>query len=123
MIATFYLAASRSAWCAKSFRVARSTARLVSTEPTASISPIDSTTTSTIATNRFVRSVWRRFTVLRSYRLVPGPANGADQLGASQLAAKLGDVHIDRAGSPGICHPPDAVEQLVAADHDARILE
>ncbi len=56
-IATLSLAASRSAWWATSFSVARSTARRVSTEPTASISPIESTTTSTIATNRFVRSV------------------------------------------------------------------
>src|SRR5436190_1244510 len=59
-IAARSLAASRSAWWATSFNVARSTARRVSTAPIASIRPTESTTTSTVATNRFVRSERRR---------------------------------------------------------------
>src|ERR671922_2992536 len=90
--------------------------------PTTSISPTDSTTTSTVATNRLVRSDHRRFTSLPD-GLVPGAANRADQLGLAELAPQLGDVDVDRSCAPGVRHAPDLVEQLVAADHDARVLE
>src|SRR5262249_60197934 len=105
-IETLSLAARRSAWCATSFKVARSTARRVSTDPTASISPIESTTTSTIATNRFVRSVYRRFTGLLSDGLVPRPPNRADQLRGGPPAAGRGGAHGARAGPPRVSAPP-----------------
>src|SRR5919197_3154232 len=90
--------------------------------PTTSISPTDSATTSTVATNKLVRSDQRRFISLPD-GLVPGAANGPDQLGLAELAAQLGDVDVDRASAPGVGHSPDLVEQLVAADHDARIFQ
>src|SRR6266516_7940481 len=55
--------------------------------------------------------------------LVSGSTNGVDQLGPAELAAELRDVHVDGPGSAGVGHPPDPIEQLVTADHYARILE
>src|SRR6476659_6256827 len=41
----------------------------------------------------------------------------------ADLAPQLADVHVDRAGVAGERIAPDALEQLVARQHDAAVLE
>src|SRR5205823_5093771 len=53
--------------------------------------------------------------------LVPGPAQRPDQIRAVELAAYLGDVHVDGAGAARVLLPPDALEQEVTRDDDARV--
>ena len=55
--------------------------------------------------------------------LVARAAHGADRVGTAELAAQLRDVDVDGARAARVAHPPDAVEQLVARDDDAGVLE
>ena len=41
----------------------------------------------------------------------------------AELATELRDVDVDRARAARVAHPPDPVEQLVARDHDAGVLD
>src|SRR5262249_28536524 len=136
-----------------------STCRRVRIAPTTSISPTERATTSTVATNRLVRSDHRRFTLSAprrrdgccvaswNYRprrtcrlglssgiasaasvlgpdgLVPRAADGPDQLRLAELPAELRDVHVDRARPARVGHPPDAIEELIAADDDPGVLD
>src|SRR5205814_6028882 len=122
--ATRSRAAISDAWWATSSSVASSTARRVRTRPSPSVRPMQRTTISAIAWKRRVRRLLTPPAASsRRHELVPGAADGADRLGIAQLAPELGDVHVDGARAAGIRHPPHEVEQLLAREHDARVLE
>src|ERR1700688_359549 len=111
-----------AAWWATSSSVARSTARRVSSRPSASVSPTHRTTISVIAR----KSLVRRLVMLKSLRseeLVPGPAHGTNGLRVAELAAQLRDVDVHRPRAARVRHPPDEVEQPLAGEHDAGMLE
>src|SRR3954454_8712242 len=117
----FWVFAIRSAWCARSFSVARLTARWVSTRPTPIVNATQMRTTTPIARNRRER----RPLPLISHRdeLVAGAAHRPDPLRVAELAPQLCDVHVDGTGPAGIRHAPDEVEQPLTGEDDARMLE
>ena len=51
------------------------------------------------------------------------PRNVRISVRPAELAAQLGDVHVDRARAARVGHAPDPVEQLVPRDDDPGILE
>src|SRR5207244_11883947 len=55
--------------------------------------------------------------------LVPRAADGSDQLGPAELAPELRDVDVDRPRPAVVRHPPNAVEQLLAREHDPVVLD
>src|SRR4029079_5849003 len=54
--------------------------------------------------------------------LVAGAANRPDEVGTVELAAQLPDVHVDRPGTAGEGQAPDALEDPLPPDYDARRL-
>src|SRR5687768_12004398 len=55
--------------------------------------------------------------------LVADAPDGDDRRRLSQLATKLPDVDVDRASVAGECVAPDALEQLVAREHEPTVVE
>src|SRR4051812_48265064 len=55
--------------------------------------------------------------------LVAGAAHRPDPLRVAELAPQLRDVHVHGAGAAGIRHAPDEIEQALAGEDDARVLE
>ena len=61
--------------------------------------------------------------VLRRRDLVPDAPDGHDRRGVAELAAELADVDVDGARVAGEGVAPDALEQLVAREHEAAVVE
>src|SRR5712691_7027434 len=59
----------------------------------------------------------------RRAHLVADPPDGHDRGRVAELAAELTDVHVDRARVARERVPPDALEQLVAREHEAPMVE
>ena len=55
--------------------------------------------------------------------LYPAPRTVRIELRVAELAPQLRDVDVDGARAAGVGHPPDEVEQLLAREHDAGMLE
>src|SRR5207248_5408131 len=103
---------SRSAWRPRLLMFCCFTALRVSSPRIARLIATEASTAAAVTRNRR-----RRRDVTRSSRrdrLVAGTAHGADQVGTPELAPKLGDVDVDRAGPPRECPAPDPVDQLLA---------
>src|ERR671933_1954132 len=54
---------------------------------------------------------------------VPGAADRADQVGPAELAPQLRHVDVHRPRAAVVGHAPDAVEELLAREDDAGVLE
>src|SRR5690348_2478497 len=78
-------------------------------------------TTTPIARNSCERSPLPR--ISGRDELVPGPSHGPDPVGVAELAPQLCDVHVDGARPAGIRHAPDEIEQALAREDDAGMLE
>src|SRR5579875_987571 len=122
------VAAIRSAWCARSCRVARSTARRVRTIPSPMVSAMPIKTTAAIARNslerRRPRVGWSgRDAISGRDELVARAAHRPDPVGVAELAPELRHVHVDGAGPARIRHAPDEVEQAFPGEDDAGVLE
>ena len=89
----------------------------------ASVTPTESTTMTTIATNR--RATERREPphVHGATALYPAPRTVWISVGRPSLRRSWRDVHVDGPRAAGVAHAPDAVEQPVAREHDAGVLE
>src|SRR3954452_15925698 len=61
--------------------------------------------------------------VPRGRDLVADPPDGDDRRGVAQLAAELANVHVDRPRVAGEGVAPDALQQLVARQHQAVVVE
>ena len=59
----------------------------------------------------------------RGRDLVADAPDGDDRRGVAELAAQLAHVHVDRARVAGEGVAPDALEQLVARQHEAAVVE
>src|SRR5919199_1252699 len=55
--------------------------------------------------------------------LVPDAPHGGDRAALAELAAKLPHVHVDRPRVACERVPPDPLEQLVARQHEAAVVE
>src|SRR6195952_5280884 len=55
--------------------------------------------------------------------LVADTPDGHDRARLADLAPELAHVHVDRARVARECVPPDALEQLVAREHEAAVIE
>src|SRR5579884_1132265 len=116
-----WFAAIRSTWCARSRSVAFRTSRRVRKRPSPTVSATQMRTTTPIARKSCER---RRLPPISGRdELVAGPAHRPDALGVSQLAPQLRDVHVDGARAAGIRHAPDEIEQALAREDDAGMLE
>src|SRR4051812_1361710 len=74
---------------------------------------------------RAIALVLRRFPlgVLRRRHLVADAPHGDDRRCVAELAAQLADVHVDRARVACEGVAPHALEQLVARQHEAAVIE
>src|SRR5690348_7199117 len=111
----------RSTWCARSRSDDFSTSRRVKTTPSPIVNATQMRTTTPIALNSCERRRLPR--ISGRDELVAGPAYRPDPLGVSELAPELRDVHVDGARAARIGHPPDEIEQTLAREDDAGVLE
>src|SRR3954462_13066421 len=111
----------RSTWCARSRSADFLTSRSVRTSPTPIVSATQMRTTTPIAPNSCERRRLPR--ISGGDELVAGAAHRPDPLRVAELAPQLRDVHVDGAGAARICHAPDEIEQALAGEDDARVLE
>src|SRR6266571_5252477 len=59
----------------------------------------------------------------RGRDFVADPPHGHDRRGLAELPPQLAHVDVHRARVPGECVAPDSLEQLVAGEHEAAVVE
>src|SRR5437763_5146648 len=84
------------------------------------VSATQMSTTTPIARNSCERSPPR---ISGRDELVAGATHRPDPVGVAELAPQLRDVHVDGAGASRVRHPPDEIEQPLAREDDAGMLE
>src|SRR6478736_1324336 len=110
-----------STWCARSRSADSLTSRWVRTSPSPIVRATQMRTTTLIAPNSCQRRRLPR--ISGRDELVARAAHRPDPLRIAELAPQLRDVHVDGPGAARIRHAPDEIEQALAREDDARMLE
>src|SRR4051812_46479584 len=84
---------------------------------------METTTIVPIGSRRRTRREFSRACVLALDGLVPGAPHGADQLRRPELAAQLRDVDVHGARPARVGEAPHLVEQALARENDAGVLD
>src|SRR5438093_2553343 len=112
---------SLSAWsCAKSWK--SRTAIAIETSPASAI-PAGTSAGIRKRSERTVSLLRRRSGVSRRRDLVADAPHGDDRRGIAELSPQLAHVHVDGARVAGERVAPDPLEQLVARQHEAAVVE
>src|SRR6476660_4696916 len=111
----------RSTWCARSRSADLLTSRWGRTSPSPIVSATQMRTTTLIAPNSCERRRLPR--ISGRDELVARATHRPDPLRIAELAPQLRDVHVDGPGAARIRHAPDEIEQALAREDDARMLE
>src|SRR6266550_6067900 len=111
----------RSTWCARSRSADFLTSRWVRRSPSPIVSATQMRTTTLIAPNSCERRRLPR--ISGRDELVARATHRPDPVRIPELAPQLRDVHVYGPGAARIRHAPDEIEQALAREDDARMLE